>query len=364
MIQFADIYKNKKVLVTGHTGFKGSWLCLWLKKMGAHVTGYALQPETVPNHFNLLNLGISSVIGDIRNFKKVKDVFEEVKPEIIFHLAAQPLVRRSYRDPRETYETNIMGTVNVYEAARQCDSVRAIVCVTSDKVYENREWLWGYRENDPVGGYDPYSSSKGCAEIITSSYRNSFFNQEQSSRKNSLLLASARAGNVIGGGDWAEDRLVPDIMRATARNETVTIRNPVSTRPWQHVLEPLSGYLLIGQKLLEGQGSVAEAWNFGPLEEGAITVENVVGRIKKNWNRVSYVLSESTSSSHEANYLKIDCTKAHIKLKRFPVWYSKKAFAVTTEWYRDFYTQNIFLSEKQLDSYIEAAKDAQACWVA
>ena len=363
MIQFADIYKNKKVLVTGHTGFKGSWLCLWLKKMGAHVVGYALQPETGPNHFNLLNLGISSVIGDIRNFKKVKDVFEEVKPEIIFHLAAQPLVRRSYRDPRETYETNIMGTVNVYEAARQCDSVRAIVCVTSDKVYENREWIWGYRENDPVGGYDPYSSSKGCAEIITSSYRNSFFNQEQSSRKNSLLLASARAGNVIGGGDWAEDRLVPDIMRATARNETVTIRNPVSTRPWQHVLEPLSGYLLIGQKLLEGQGSVAEAWNFGPLEEGAISVENVVERIKKNWDRVSYVLSEGISSSHEANYLKIDCSKAHIKLKWFPVWDSKKAFAVTTEWYREFYTQGHLLSEKQLDSYIEEAKNVQACWV-
>ena len=201
-----------------------------------------------------------------------------------------------------------------------------------------------------------------CAEIITSSYRNSFFNQEQSSRKNSLLLASARAGNVIGGGDWAEDRLVPDIMRATARNETVTLRNPVSTRPWQHVLEPLSGYLLIGHKLLEGQGSVAEAWNFGPLEEGAITVENVVGRIKKNWDRVSYVLSKSTSSSHEANYLKIDCTKAHIKLKWFPVWDSKKAFAATTEWYREFYTQNSLLSEKQLDSYIEVAKDAQACW--
>ncbi|GAG83926.1 unnamed protein product, partial [marine sediment metagenome] len=308
MIQFADIYNNKKVLVTGHTGFKGSWLCLWLKKMGAHVTGYALQPETVPNHFNLLSLGVSSVIGDIRNFEKVKDVFETVKPEIVFHLAAQPLVRRSYRDPRETYETNIMGTVNVYEAARQCDSVRAIVCVTSDKVYENREWLWGYRENDPVGGYDPYSSSKGCTEIITSSYRNSFFNQEQSGRKRSLLLASVRAGNVIGGGDWAEDRIIPDIMRATARSETVIIRNPLSTRPWQHVLEPLSGYLLVGQKLFEGQKSFAEAWNFGPLEEGATTVENVVERIKKNWDRVSYVLSEGTSSSHEANYLKVDCS--------------------------------------------------------
>jgi CDP-glucose 4,6-dehydratase len=363
MIQFDNIYNNKKVLVTGHTGFKGSWLCLWLKKMGAHVTGYALEPETVPNHFNLLNLGISSVIGDVRNFKKVKDVFEAVKPEIVFHLAAQPLVRRSYQDPRETYETNIMGTVNVYEAARQCDSVRAIVCVTSDKVYENREWIWGYRENDPVGGYDPYSSSKGCTEIITSSYRSSFFNQEQSSRKNSLLLASVRAGNVIGGGDWAEDRLIPDIMRATARSETVIIRNPLSTRPWQHVLEPLSGYLLVGQKLFEGQRSCAEAWNLGPQEEGAITVENVVRRIKKNWDRVSYVLSESISSSHEANYLKIDCSKAHIKLKWFPVWDSKKAFAVTTEWYREYYTQNSILSEKQLDSYIEVAKDEQACWV-
>ena len=363
MIQFADIYNNKKVLVTGHTGFKGSWLCLWLKNMGAHVTGYALEPETEPNHYNLLNLGISSVIGDIRNFKKVKNLFETVKPEIVFHLAAQPLVQRSYRDPRETYETNIMGAVNVYEAARQCDSVRAIVCVTSDKVYENREWLWGYRENDPVGGYDPYSSSKGCTEIITSSYRNSFFNQKQSSRKNSLLLASARAGNVIGGGDWAEDRLVPDIMRATAKSETVIIRNPVSTRPWQHVLEPLSGYLLIGQKLLEEQSSFAEAWNLGPLEEGAITVEKVVRRIKKNWDRVDYVLSERMRSSHEANYLKIDCSKAHIKLKWFPVWDSEKTFAATTEWYREFYTQSSLLSEKHLDSYIETAKEAQACWV-
>ena len=342
MIQFADIYNNKKVLVTGHTGFKGSWLCLWLKKMGAHVTGYALQPETVPNHFNLLSLEINSVIGDIRNFKKIKDVFETVRPEIVFHLAAQPLVRRSYRDPRETYETNIMGTVNVYEAARQCDSVRALVCVTSDKVYENREWLWGYRENDPVGGYDPYSASKGCTEIITSSYRNLFFNQEQSSRKSSLLLASVRAGNVIGGGDWAEDRLIPDIMRATAKSETVTIRNPLSTRPWQHVLEPLSGYLLVGQKLFEGQKSFAEAWNFGPLEEGAITVENVAERIKKNWDMVSYVLSESTSLSHEAHYLKIDCSKAHIKLKWFPVWDSKKAFAVTQNGIGNFIPKTAF----------------------
>lgn len=363
MIQFADIYNNKKVLVTGHTGFKGSWLCLWLKKMGAQVTGYALQPETIPNHFNLLNLDINSIIGDIRNFKRVKEVFETVKPEIVFHLAAQPLVRRSYRDPRETYETNIMGTVNVYESARLCDSVRAIVCITSDKVYENREWLWGYRENDPVGGHDPYSSSKGCTEIITSSYRSSFFNQEQPDKKRGLLLASVRAGNVIGGGDWAEDRLVPDIMKATARNETVTIRNPVSTRPWQHVLEPLSGYLLIGQKLLERQNSFAEAWNFGPMEEGAITVESLVRRIKKNWNIVNYVLSDNTSSSHEANYLKIDCSKAHIKLKWFPVWNSEKAFTATTEWYRDFYTQNSLLSEKQLDSYIEEAKDDQTCWV-
>lgn len=364
MMQFADIYKNKKVLVTGHTGFKGSWLCLWLNKLGAHVTGYALNPENEPNHYNLLNLDINSIIGDVRDFSQVKNVFQTVRPEIVFHLAAQPLVRHSYRDPRVTFETNIMGTVNLYEAARQSDSVRAIVCVTSDKVYENREWLWGYRENEPVGGYDPYSASKGCVEIVTSSYRRSFFNQQPSGEKKDLLLASARAGNVIGGGDWAEDRLVPDIMRAAARGETVTIRNPLSTRPWQHVLEPLSGYLLIGQKLLEGQNAFAEAWNLGPLEEGEITVKNVVDRIKENWDAVRYTVSENPETVHEANYLKIDCTKAHIKLKWFPVWDSIAAFTATVEWYREFYNQNSLLSEKQLDSYIETAKDAQACWAA
>ena len=248
---FNQIYNNKRVLITGHTGFKGSWLALWLSQMGAKITGYSLQPPTEPNHFYLLSMGINSIIGDIRDTDKLKQVFKEQQPEIVFHLAAQPIVRLSYKDPVETFTSNVMGTVNVLEASRESGTVRAIVNVTSDKCYENREWPRGYREMDSLGGYDPYSASKGCAELITSCWRNSFFNLKDYGSAHHTLLASGRAGNVIGGGDWAIDRLIPDIVRSVEQNEKVKIRNPHAIRPWQHVLEPLSGYLILAQKLYE-----------------------------------------------------------------------------------------------------------------
>ena len=244
---FNRIYHNKRAIITGYNGFKGSWLALWLLQMGAKITGYSLPPPTEPNHFHLLDMDINSIIGDVRDAEKVKQVFKEHRPEIVFHLAAQPIVKLSYKDPVETFSTNVMGTINIFESSRECDSVCAIVNVTSDKCYENREWPWGYREIDHLGGYDPYSASKGCSEIITRCWRNSFFNLKDYGSAHNTLLASGRAGNVIGGGDWAIDRLIPDIIRAASQNEKVKIRNPDATRPWQHVLEPLSGYLLLGQ---------------------------------------------------------------------------------------------------------------------
>ena len=267
---FSRIYKNKTVLVTGHTGFKGSWLVYWLSQMGAKVVGYSLEAPTTPNHFELLqnnsqfsilNSQLTSIIGDIRDLDKLNQVFSEYKPDIVFHLAAQPLVRLSYENPIETYETNVIGTLKVFEACR-VNNVKAIVNITSDKAYENREWIWGYRENDPMGGYDPYSSSKGCADILATSYRNSYFNIKDYKKTHNTLLATCRAGNVIGGGDWAKDRLITDIMLSVSQNKKVNIRNPYATRPWEHVLEPLSGYLHIGQKLLEEKLEFGDAWNF------------------------------------------------------------------------------------------------------
>lgn len=353
---FDRIYHNRKVLVTGHTGFKGSWLALWLSQMGAKITGYSLQPPTDPNHFQLLDLKINSVIGDLRDPDKLKAVVMDEQPEIIFHLAAQAIVRRSYQDPIETFSSNVMGTVNILEAARVCPSVRAVVIVTSDKCYENHEWPWGYREIDPLGGYDPYSASKGCAEIATSCWRNSFFHLKDYGKTHSTLVASARAGNVIGGGDWACDRLIPDIMRAVSKSEKVNIRNPNATRPWQHVLEPLSGYLHLGRKLLEGKKEFAEAWNFGPSEEENFAVGEIVHHVKSAWPKMDFTINQSPDQPHEAGMLRLDCSKTRTKLKWSPAWNGTTAVEKTTSWYKAYYESGKLLSREHLEQYINDAK--------
>ncbi|MFC1566312.1 CDP-glucose 4,6-dehydratase [bacterium] len=353
---FNGEYKGKNVLVTGHTGFKGSWLCLWLTQMGANVTGYSKDFPGEPNHFKLLDLDMNSVIADIRDKDKLFEIFNQTKPEIVFHMAAQPLVRYSYKNPIETYETNVMGTLNVFEACRNIDSVKAIVNITSDKCYENKEWVWGYRENDPMGGYDPYSSSKGCAELITTSYRNSFFNVKDYGQNHNVLLASGRAGNVIGGGDWAEDRLIPDIMRAIAKGEKVIIRNPNATRPWQHVLEPLSGYLLVGQKLLEGKTEFAQAWNFGPGDEANLRVVDVLTMMKKEWDMIEFEIQSNENQPHEAGLLKLDCSKAHFILKWKNVWDNEMTFKKTVEWYEQYYVSKHLTSILNLSNYISCVK--------
>jgi len=333
---FSGIYKNRTVLVTGHTGFKGSWFVYWLSQMGAKVVGYSLEAPTNPNHFELLNLDIVSVNGDVRDQEKLNQMFETYKPDIVFHLAAQPIVRLSYENPIETYETNVMGTLKVFEACRK-HNVKAIVNITSDKAYENKEWIWGYRENDPMGGYDPYSSSKGCADLLATSYRNSYFNPKFYKKTHNTLLATCRAGNVIGGGDWAQDRLITDIMVSVSLGKKVSIRNPKATRPWQHVLESLSGYLHIGQKLLEEKQEFGDAWNFGPSDEGTISVEEVVKKVKKYWDIIDYEINSDPNQLYEANLLKLDCSKAHIKLKWKNVWDSDKNFEKTVKWYKAYY---------------------------
>ncbi len=359
---FGGIYNGKTVLVTGHTGFKGSWLAFWLTQMGAKVIGYALEAPTQPNHLSLLDFDMVSIIGDIRDQEKLDAVFKTYEPEIVFHLAAQPLVRLSYEEPVETFDTNVMGTLKVFEACRKTSSVKAVVNITSDKAYENQEWIWGYRENDPMGGYDPYSASKGCAELVANSYRNSYFNIAQYKQKHNVLLASCRAGNVIGGGDWAEDRLMTDIMLAVSRGEKVQIRNPYATRPWQHVLEPLSGYLAVGQKLLEEKKEFAEAWNFGPENEGSITVQKVVESVKKYWDDIDYTIEKSEKNLHEANLLKLDCSKANILLEWQSVWNSDTTFEKTVKWYKSFYGDGQILTLENLHSYIADASSKRLLW--
>lgn len=350
-MMFERGYRSRKVLLTGHTGFKGSWLAFWLQHLGAEVCGYALSAPTDPSHWKLLELDMRSELADIRDFQTLEKVFREFQPEIVFHLAAQPLVRASYRNPVETWSTNVMGTLNVFEACRKTSSVRAVINVTSDKCYENREWDRGYREDDALGGYDPYSASKGCSELLTASYRNSYFNNADFGEKHHTLLASCRAGNVIGGGDWAEDRLVPDIMRAVAAGEPVEIRNPYATRPWQHVLEPLSGYLLVGQRLLEGKADCATGWNFGPDNTSDFSVREVAENIKQHWDRIDYRLAPITDAPHEAHLLKLDCTKAREQLGWHPVWDSAATFEKTVNWYREFYETGRLMTESDLTGY-------------
>jgi CDP-glucose 4,6-dehydratase len=323
-------WRDKRVLMTGHTGFKGSWLSLWLQAMGAELRGIALQPPTSPALFDVAQVtkGMDSHIADIRDSSAIARLVKDFQPEIVIHMAAQPLVRLSYQQPIETYATNVMGTVHVLEAARHAGSVRAIVNITTDKCYDNREWVWGYREDEAMGGHDPYSSSKGCAELVSSAYRKSFLKEA------GIAIATARAGNVIGGGDWAQDRLVPDTLLALEKSQPVQIRNPHATRPWQHVLEPLSGYLLLAEKLHE-QGQVfAEGWNFGPRDEDARPVEWIVDQLCQAWGQGASWKLQPGDHPHEANYLKLDISKAKQCLQWAPRWSLETALEHITLWHR------------------------------
>jgi CDP-glucose 4,6-dehydratase len=327
----ASFWKGKKVFLTGHTGFKGSWLSLWLQNMGALVKGYSLDVNTKPALFTQANVAaeMESEIGDIRNLEKLTKSMVSFSPDILIHMAAQPLVRLSYQEPVDTYTTNVIGTVNVLEAARKCSNLKAIVSVTTDKCYENKEWEWGYRENEAMGGHDPYSSSKGCAELVTSAYRRSFFSSEDTAS-----LASARAGNVIGGGDWAEDRLIPDILNAFEKSEPVVIRNPLSTRPWQHVLEPLSGYLVLAQELYINGDEFAEGWNFGPNDEDCKPVNWILDRMVTYWGNDASWSLDKNNNPHEAGFLKLDCSKASNRLKWKPKWNLQLTLKSIVDWHQ------------------------------
>ncbi len=341
-----DFWKGRRVLVTGHTGFKGGWLCIWLQKLGATVAGFALAADTEPNMFDAANVANSlhSELGDIRNLDHLKKFVSEFRPEVIFHMAAQSLVRRSYKDPVENFDANVMGTVNLLEAARHCDSVSAIVNVTTDKCYENLERTAGYREDEPLGGHDPYSSSKACSELVTASYRRSF----------DLPLASARAGNVIGGGDWAEDRLIPDLMRSLMVGEPATVRNPASIRPWQHVLEPLYGYLLLAERLQSNNEKFATAWNFGPNDDDAKPVEWIASHITALWgHNASWSCKAQANQPHEAQFLRLNCDKAKTELEWQPTLTIARALEWSVDWYRCYANGGDVrvLTESQIDTF-------------
>lgn len=325
-----DFWRGKRVLLTGHTGFKGSWLSLWLQSMGATLRGLSLAPPTDPALFEIARVaeGMEHCIADIRDFASVKSQMDEFLPEIVIHMAAQPLVRLSYHQPIETYATNVMGTVHVLEAARHAGSVKAIVNITTDKCYENREWVWGYREEEPMGGYDPYSNSKGCAELVSSAYRKSFL------RDAGIAMATARAGNVIGGGDWALDRLIPDILRALQNAEPVLIRNPHAIRPWQHVLEPLSGYLVLAERLYTHGQVDAEGWNFGPRDEDARPVQWIVRQLCESWGNGASWSQQPGDHPHEASYLKLDISKARQRLQWGPRWSLETALRQIIAWHQ------------------------------
>ena len=331
--ELKKFYGGKKVLLTGHTGFKGSWLSKILIMCGAKLTGYALDPPTDTSIFDILGLEteMNSVIGDIRDLEHLKKVFDEVEPEYVIHMAAQPIVRDSYERPVYTYETNVMGTVNVLEAARYAPQLKSVVIITTDKCYENREWEWGYRENEPMGGHDPYSNSKGCAELVVSAYRRSFFYTNDTA-----AVASARAGNVIGGGDWADDRLIPDILRAFEQQQPVIIRNPLSTRPWQHVLEPLSGYLVLAERLYNEGNAFAEGWNFGPKDDDCQPVQWILEKMVQFWGEGARYEWDKSEQPHEANFLKLDCSKAATRLKWHPQWRLADTLEKIVHWHRSW----------------------------
>ncbi|GAB1816246.1 CDP-glucose 4,6-dehydratase [Mycobacterium sp. MUNTM1] len=353
---FKAAYRGRRVLVTGHTGFKGSWLCLWLQALGAEVIGLALDPSSEPSHWDLLKLSMGDHRVDIRDEAAVRRVFAAERPEIVFHLAAQPLVRRSYREPVTTWATNVMGAVHVLEAARHTPDLCAVVVVTTDKCYENREWPWAYRELDRLGGRDPYSASKAGTELVAASYRTAFL-QDPSAP----LLATARGGNVIGGGDWSEDRLIPDLVRSVVAGEPLVIRSPRATRPWQHVLDCLSGYLLLGQRLLAADGSCAEAWNFGPDVEGSRTVEQVLEDLARTWPQFRWQ-SASGRQPHEAGLLQLDSAKAKMHLGWRPVWNLEKAIFHTATWYRRLLEVGEVSSADELATYVADAGKANLGW--
>lgn len=348
---FNNIYENKKVFLTGHTGFKGSWLALWLNQLGAKVCGYSLAPNTVPSMFNVLGIENKiekSVIGDILDNITLEKAMSDFEPDIVFHLAAQPLVRLSYSEPVLTYKTNVIGTLNVLEAARKCKSVKVFVNVTTDKCYENKEINRGYKEDEPMGGHDMYSSSKGCVEIMSSSYRRSFLQND-----GSYAMATARAGNVIGGGDWALDRLIPDCIRAINNNEKIEIRNPIAVRPWQHVLEPLSGYLLLGEKLLEDGKIYAEGFNFGPNEDSVLKVADVAQKVIEFYGQGEVVIHKK-DNLHEAGLLMLNIEKAKKVLNWSPVYTPNQAIEKTVEWYKHFYandTDMYYFTLNQISEY-------------
>lgn len=352
-----EFWHKKKVFVTGHTGFKGSWLSLWLSSLGARVTGYALAPPTNPSMFELCKVDklVRSVSGDVRDADKLMQVMQEVQPEIVIHMAAQPLVRESYINPVDTYAINVMGTVNVLETVRHCQSVKAVINVTTDKCYENKEWIWGYRENEPLGGYDPYSNSKACSELVTASYRNSFFHPSEYSN-HGVAMATARAGNVIGGGDWATDRLIPDCIEALLNNKKIRIRNPYSIRPWQHVLEPLGGYLLLAEKLYAEGVSFAESWNFGPDDSDAQPVEWIVQKVCERWGGSAAYEVDAGVHPHEANYLKLDCSKAKSHLNWSPRWNLEYTLDNIVDWVRAYQEKADMrtICLQQIDDYVKS----------
>ncbi len=350
----AKFWQGKKVLITGCTGFKGSWLTTWLIELGAEVYGYSLTPPTTPSMFDLLKLEnkFKFCVGDIRNYQDFNNFLNQVNPEIILHLAAQPLVRYSYTNPIETYHTNVLGLVNILEAIRHNKGVKAIVNVTSDKCYENQEWVWGYRETEAMGGYDPYSNSKGCAELVTSCYQKSYFNIKTYGVEHNTLLASGRAGNVIGGGDWADDRLITDMMKSFLANESVKIRNPFAIRPWQHVLEPLSGYLMLAEQLYNGNTNFANGWNFGPDDVAVKNVEYIVDKLCNMWGNGANWTLDNDTHPHEANYLKLDCSKARTLLNWHPQWNLENTLIKIVDWYQT-YTNNGDLYQKTLQQIKE-----------
>jgi CDP-glucose 4,6-dehydratase len=333
----AGFWEGKRVFITGHTGFKGSWLCLWLYALGAKITGYALPPPTVPSLYEIAGLDslMDSVTGDICDSRNLNEAVSAAAPEVVIHMAAQSLVRESYRSPLETYRVNVIGTANLFESVRNGKGMRAVINVTSDKCYENREWLWGYRENDALGGYDPYSSSKACSELVTASYRAAFLNPSEH-HVHGVGVASARSGNVIGGGDWAADRLIPDCIRSLQKGEPVVMRNPGSLRPWQHVLEPLSGYLVLAQKLWEDGPRYSGAWNFGPDDRNVKPVEWLVGKVCDRWGGGARCVTDRRSHPHEARHLKLDCSRARAELGWYPRWDLERAIDSTVQWVKAY----------------------------